>query len=115
MFCKNCGKEIPDESKYCTFCGSPVNPEATQKPSSSSSNDVDVVSILAIVFSFLVPPLGCLIGAIGLSNKNKSGHSLCLASTIVGGILSLAIAAFLIVWLVFFFEWSTNYFSPFIS
>ena len=25
MFCTNCGKEIPDTSQFCTYCGSAVN------------------------------------------------------------------------------------------
>lgn len=24
MKCKNCGKEIPDDSKFCTFCGGKI-------------------------------------------------------------------------------------------
>lgn len=24
MKCKNCGKEIPDDSKFCTFCGDKI-------------------------------------------------------------------------------------------
>ena len=29
MFCKNCGKELPDSAKFCSGCGTPVAPEAT--------------------------------------------------------------------------------------
>jgi hypothetical protein len=28
MKCKNCGKEIPDDAKFCGFCGTPVEIEA---------------------------------------------------------------------------------------
>ena len=24
MFCSNCGKQIPDGSKFCPYCGAPV-------------------------------------------------------------------------------------------
>ena len=24
MFCKNCGKQLPDEAKFCGNCGTPV-------------------------------------------------------------------------------------------
>lgn len=27
MICKNCGKEIPDDAKFCGFCGAPVTAE----------------------------------------------------------------------------------------
>ena len=31
MYCTHCGKEIPDDSKFCIFCGSTVEvPNATQ-------------------------------------------------------------------------------------
>ena len=29
VFCKNCGKELPDSAKFCSGCGTPVAPEAT--------------------------------------------------------------------------------------
>lgn len=25
MFCKNCGKEIKDTEKFCSYCGTPVD------------------------------------------------------------------------------------------
>ena len=28
MFCEQCGKEIPDNSKFCSGCGAKVNPDA---------------------------------------------------------------------------------------
>ncbi|MBR2743843.1 MAG: zinc-ribbon domain-containing protein [Clostridia bacterium] len=35
MICKNCGKEIPDEAKFCKFCG-----EATSENETSANNNV---------------------------------------------------------------------------
>lgn len=29
MFCSNCGKEIPDGSKFCSICGTPISGEVT--------------------------------------------------------------------------------------
>lgn len=28
MFCTNCGKQLPDDAKFCSGCGTPVNPPA---------------------------------------------------------------------------------------
>jgi hypothetical protein len=28
MYCQNCGKQLPDGSRYCTDCGTPVSPPA---------------------------------------------------------------------------------------
>lgn len=32
IYCLNCGKGIPDESKFCTFCGTPTPQVDPQKP-----------------------------------------------------------------------------------
>lgn len=36
MFCKNCGKQLPDDAKFCSGCGTPVNspipPQQAQPP-----------------------------------------------------------------------------------
>ena len=29
MFCPNCGKELPDGSKFCGFCGADISKEQT--------------------------------------------------------------------------------------
>ena len=29
MYCKNCGKELTDETKFCAYCGTPVEQETT--------------------------------------------------------------------------------------
>lgn len=36
MYCRNCGSEIPDEAKFCTFCGT----EAV-KPKVQTNESVD--------------------------------------------------------------------------
>lgn len=37
MYCKNCGNEIADGSKFCSHCGSPVTTEAPQQHSASAA------------------------------------------------------------------------------
>ena len=36
MFCKNCGKEIPEDSKFCPFCGCNLQEEKVQAESAES-------------------------------------------------------------------------------
>ena len=36
MFCTNCGKEIPDDSIFCTFCGQKVDGGAAPADAGSS-------------------------------------------------------------------------------
>lgn len=39
MFCENCGKQIPDGSKFCIYCGAPVNQDTgTAGGGASGSN-----------------------------------------------------------------------------
>ena len=41
MFCPNCGKEIPDGSKFCPYCGANLEGNVTSQssPKESSSSD----------------------------------------------------------------------------
>jgi hypothetical protein len=32
IYCLNCGKGIPDQSKFCTFCGTPIKTAEVQQP-----------------------------------------------------------------------------------
>ena len=45
IYCLNCGKGIPDDSKFCTFCGTPVavvDPKQPNLATSASNKPVDV-------------------------------------------------------------------------
>ena len=45
IYCLNCGKGIPDDSKFCTFCGTPtavVDPKQPNLATSPSHKPVDV-------------------------------------------------------------------------
>ena len=35
MFCSKCGKELPDNSRFCTGCGAKVNTDPVQVPPDS--------------------------------------------------------------------------------
>jgi hypothetical protein len=39
MICKNCQREISDDSKFCTFCGAPVEPESSTEPEIAPTPD----------------------------------------------------------------------------
>jgi hypothetical protein len=36
IYCLNCGKGIPDQSKFCTFCGTAIGTAETKQPENSS-------------------------------------------------------------------------------
>lgn len=45
IYCLSCGKAIPDDSKFCTFCGTPtpvVDPKRPNVATTSSTKPVDV-------------------------------------------------------------------------
>ena len=42
MYCKNCGKRIPDDSKFCNACGTSIN----VNPSSNTSVETPAVGIV---------------------------------------------------------------------
>lgn len=46
MFCKNCGKEISNDSKFCQFCGTPMDaPVSTEQV--AVSDNIDLVEPFA--------------------------------------------------------------------
>lgn len=47
MFCNKCGREIPDESKFCRFCGNKIDRELFEQNEQQISNNKTV----KVVFS----------------------------------------------------------------
>ena len=56
MFCKNCGKEIADDSKFCNFCGSEQQSATAIYENNPSTEDEKTNKTLWAIFG------GCLIG-----------------------------------------------------
>ena len=80
MYCRNCAAEIDENVKYCPYCGAPVNPEP-------------VVGTKSKIAAGL---LGIFLGGLGI-HKFYLGYKkeglIMLAISLVGGILTLGIAA----------------------
>jgi len=72
MFCENCGKEVENGTKYCSYCGgevsqaSPVNTANSIDPSSTGANKVEItLPGVQQIFSGKITAstiLGCIIG-----------------------------------------------------
>ncbi len=83
MFCKNCGKEIDDNSTFCPYCGQQINENTDYYYTGNNNNnnikkESQVIGILAIVFSALGGWLGIIFAIIGLATyKEKSNRNLC--------------------------------------
>lgn len=65
MFCTNCGKELPEGSKFCTNCGTMAenaNTEAKTEPQFYQSDviDEDVKSLIGEKQEYYVPKFSML-------------------------------------------------------
>ena len=99
-FCKSCGAEVPDGTKFCQACGAPVeepvvNSEATQGTVAGASNDklMGILAYLGILV--LVPILAAKDSKFAKFHANQ-GLVLIIAYIIVSvacNVVSIATAA----------------------
>ena len=60
MFCRSCGKEIPENTSFCPHCGaSQAAPVAPSAP--ASANVEDKAGTFLIIISFLIPIIGWIL------------------------------------------------------
>ena len=76
MFCRKCGKEIPDGSRYCQHCATTQNPhdiswasdspaeENSPTPKKSKGKKVGIIILIAVIVLFMVAIIG--------SNENET-------------------------------------------
>ena len=85
MYCKSCGKEIPDDATFCPHCGASitqVNPSQNAQPQTNENNFWASLSFAGI----FLPIFGLICGFIGLSKANKlngQGKGVATAGLIV--------------------------------
>ena len=76
MYCVRCGKNIDEGSKYCTSCGYPVNGKV--KEEHETKDNAQVISILGMIFSFIIPIIGLILNIISICKcskyKSKTGN-----------------------------------------
>ena len=85
MFCKNCGTQVPDGTKYCPSCGTPTGDNVANTSSSSSQMDAKATSIVAYItgIGFLIAYLaGDKEGAKFHLNQALVFNIFCLACSI---------------------------------
>lgn len=54
MFCKNCGKEIPDDSKLCPYCGAVSPEEKTKAPKKAAPKKKHTGAVIVAVLLLLI-------------------------------------------------------------
>ena len=108
MFCKNCGKELPEGTKICDECGTSVGQQTPVKlPSSSKGTGCLILGIIGL-FAWFIPIIGYAISIPGLvmsikemKNGNKQTKvvlglvfcALCLVASLINSILGVLINA----------------------
>ena len=53
MFCKNCGKEIKDTEKFCSYCGTPVD---VHEDNINRQENIRRKNVYTDNFNTVVPP-----------------------------------------------------------
>ena len=97
MYCRKCGREIPDDSVMCGYCGTPVNPDnpytygGTPQNMDEGANGLGIASmILGIVaillaccaggkwLTFFVAAAGLILGIIALRSQSTEAAEVWL-------------------------------------
>lgn len=92
MYCRHCGNQINDQAFICVHCGSRVGGESTATNAKPSNGNV--LGIVGLCFSFVVPIVTFICSGIGLSHAISSKHAgpkaLNLVALILGGVIFVA-------------------------
>jgi len=69
MFCPNCGRQIPDGSKFCPYCGASLEGNVTSQSSPKGSSSfldvlISITAIVSLIFSIVI-----LIGALSVNSR----------------------------------------------
>lgn len=86
-YCNYCGNELADEADVCVKCGRSVG---TARKSENSDNNI--IAIIALIASFIIPIAGLILGIIGYKNSKKTGgenKGMALAAIIISSVSML--------------------------
>lgn len=104
MYCRNCGKEIKDNSSFCPYCGSSVNKKIVFERKATQVDKVNcesvfeaigfAVSIFAFLYShyisanliaaFFIAFIGFVLSCAGMKEIKKRKNGLAFAGFIIG-------------------------------
>ena len=84
MYCKKCGKEIADEAVVCIGCGCSVKESEPAKATQlDSPKESDSTANCALLFAFLMPIVGLIIGIVGACKYKTPAYKQRCISAIV--------------------------------
>lgn len=104
MYCKNCGKEIGDDSSFCPYCCSSVNKKIVFERETTKVDKVNcenvfgaigfTVSIFAVWYSryksanliaaFFIAFIGVVLSCAGMKEIKKGENELAFAGYLIG-------------------------------
>lgn len=74
MVCNKCGSTVPDNSKFCEFCGNVINNDTNLQKTINSNENNNKKRLLLIVI-FIVIFLGSFILVMNIYNKQKNENN----------------------------------------
>ena len=54
MYCQHCGREIPNQSRFCSYCGAAQTGQGTQMKPGNSKTLIVGISVIAVAVVALV-------------------------------------------------------------
>jgi len=97
MYCTRCGAEVSPDAKFCPICGAKIENneskeneyfDSSEKSSIDKSDKIETISILALVFSFVAPLVGLILGIVGSNkNYNKRNSQFCKVAIAISIVL----------------------------
>lgn len=90
IYCKHCGKELPDDSMFCNHCGSRISGNSINNAgvynAQPQAAEKSTLAIWALVCSLLMFPVGYILGVIGVNiytgQQNKTKCKIAIAISI---------------------------------
>jgi uncharacterized membrane protein YvbJ len=90
LYCKHCGTELEDNSKFCHECGK------IQETNGFVENEVlkmetkkNSVNVFWFIIAILLPIIGVLAGLIFIAQKKKNAVALLVLSIVAWGLFAL--------------------------
>lgn len=94
IYCKKCGKKIPDDSQFCQHCGEKLEYEKIEYESNTALKEKNTGAIVGFIFAFI--PYFTFIGfiislssLISAKNYKEQRTGLAIAGVIISSILLL--------------------------
>lgn len=105
MYCSKCGTKNDLNSKFCSKCGAELdnNMELLDNVDDKKLKCIKTISILALIFSFILPPVGLILSIIGIIKYSKYSKEKSIKfNYLIFNIISIIVSAFITFMIVLF-------------